>query len=251
MAETGDLFSLRGRRALVTGAARGIGRAIAHAFADAGADLVLADRDEAGCNTVAAALGCASCILDLRDREALEKLVEQAGPLDVLVCNAGTSGPAGPAHQVSEGDWRDLISVNLEHPLILSGLVAPKMASRGGGSIVLMSSIAGLRGNKAIGAYGVTKAAVAQLARNLAVEWGPSGVRANAVAPGLIDTVWASAILKDEAATERRLSQTPLRRIGRAEEVAATALFLASDAAGFITGQTIVVDGGTLISDGN
>lgn len=251
MTETSDTFSLRGRRALITGAARGIGRAIARTFAEAGAELMLADRDEAECNAVAAALGCATYLLDLRERESLERLVEQAGPLDILVCNAGISGPAGPAHQVSQDDWRNLISINLEHALILSGLVAPQMASRGKGSIVLMSSIAGLRGNKAIGAYGITKAGVAQLARNLAVEWGPSGVRANAIAPGLIDTDWASAVLKDEAATERRLGQTALRRIGHPEEVATTALFLASDAAGFITGQTIVVDGGTLISDGN
>jgi NAD(P)-dependent dehydrogenase (short-subunit alcohol dehydrogenase family) len=235
----------------VTGAARGIGRAIAQSFARAGADLVLADRDDAACNALAAALGCASFVLDLRNRTALENLAEQAGPVDVLVCNAGISGPVGPAHEVSEEDWRGLVSVNLEHPLVLSSLVAPEMASRGSGSIVLMSSIAGLRGNKAIGPYGITKAAIAQLARNLAVEWGPSGVRANAIAPGLIDTEWATAILADDAATERRLSLTALRRIGRPEEVAATALFLASDAANFITGQTIVVDGGTLISDGN
>jgi NAD(P)-dependent dehydrogenase (short-subunit alcohol dehydrogenase family) len=249
--DTRDIFSLHGRRALVTGAARGIGRAIACAFAEAGADLLLADRDEAACSILAATLRCACSVLDLRDREALTKLATQAGPLDVLVCNAGITGPAGPAEQVSESDWRDLVSVNLEHPLMLSGLVAPDMARRGGGAIVLMSSIAGLRGNKAIGAYGITKAAVAQLARNLAVEWGPAGVRANAIAPGLIDTEWAAAILKNAAAAERRLGQTALRRIGRPEEVAATALFLASDASSFITGQTIVVDGGTLISDGN
>jgi NAD(P)-dependent dehydrogenase (short-subunit alcohol dehydrogenase family) len=246
--KAGDIFGLKGRRALVTGAARGIGAAIARAFAEAGADLLLADRDEAECKTLAAALGSACSVLDLRDRGALEQLAMQAGPLDVLVCNAGIAGPAG---QVSESDWRDLVAVNLEHPLILTGRVAPDMARRGRGAIVLMSSIAGLRGNKAIGAYGITKAGVAQLARNLAVEWGPSGVRANAIAPGLIDTDWAAAILKDEAVTERRLNQTALRRIGRPEEVAATALFLASDAASFITGQTIVIDGGTLISDGN
>jgi NAD(P)-dependent dehydrogenase (short-subunit alcohol dehydrogenase family) len=249
--EADSPLTLRGRRALVTGAARGIGRAIALAFAEAGAQLVLADRDESACNALAETLGGTPAILDLRDREALTDLAAQAAPVDVLVCNAGIAGPRGPAHEVDAQSWRDLVSINLEHPLVLSGLVAPEMARRGRGSIVLLSSIAGLRGNKAIGAYGISKAAVAQLARNLAVEWGPAGVRANAIAPGLIDTEWAAAILEDDAAAARRLSQTPLRRIGRPEEVAETALFLASDASSFITGQTIVVDGGTLISDGN
>jgi len=125
------------------------------------------------------------------------------------------------------------------------------MAARGRGSIVLLSSIAGLRGNAMLGHYGMTKAALAQLARNLAVEWGPSGVRANAIAPGLIATEWAGAILSSPDRAERRLGLTPLRRAGSPEEIAATALYLASDAGGFTTGQTIVVDGGTLISDGS
>ncbi|HSG57564.1 MAG TPA: SDR family oxidoreductase, partial [Paracoccaceae bacterium] len=172
-------------------------------------------------------------------------------PIDVLVCNAGIAGPPGPMHKLAEDDRRRLLAVNLEHPLILSSLIAPSMAARGGGSIVLMSSIAGMRGNAAIGMYGMTKAAVAQLARNLAVEWGPQGVRANAIAPGLIATDWAAAILADDSAAERRLGLTPLRRAGDPAEIAATALFLASQASSFITGQTIVADGGTLITDGN
>lgn len=154
-------------------------------------------------------------------------------------------------HAIVEADREQLYAVNLMHPIRLTGLIAPHMAARNRGSIVLLSSIAGLRGTSRLGHYGLTKAALAQLARNLAVEWGPSGVRANAIAPGLIETEWADAILSSPERAARRLGLTPLRRPGSPEEVAATALYLASDAGGFTTGQTIVVDGGTLISDGS
>ncbi|MHA6719976.1 SDR family NAD(P)-dependent oxidoreductase [Sphingomonas sp. RS6] len=250
-----DLFRLAGRTALITGPASGIGLACARLFAAAGARLVLADRDAAACDALASELGGLSLPTDVADPAALARLAEMAeretGGIDVLLCNAGIAGPAGPMHALAPADWDALRRINLDHPMHLTGLVAPRMAERGRGSIVLLSSIAGARGNARLGAYGITKAAVSQLARNLAVEWGPHGVRANAVAPGLIDTAWADAILANPQAAQRRLGLTPLRRIGRVEEVAATALYLASDAGGFTTGQTIVVDGGTLVSDGN
>lgn len=244
-------FRLEGKRVLITGAARGIGRAIAGLFGAAGAELLLVDVDGEECQDVAQKLGGQAEIADLSDTNSLRRLARWAGQVDVLVCNAGIAGPSGPMHQMPEDDWRRLFAVNVEHPRILSGLLAPSMAERGQGSIVLMSSIAGQRGNKAIGSYGITKAAISQLARNLAVEWGPFGVRSNAIAPGLIGTSWADAILTDEQASRKRLGHTPLRRIGTPDEVASTALFLASDASSFITGQTIVVDGGTLVSDGH
>lgn len=248
-------FRLDGRTALITGPVRGIGLAIARLFATAGARTVLADVDAPACDALAEDLGGWSIPTDVGDAGAIERLAEkalaQAGGVDILVCNAGIAGRASAMRDTTEAERERLYAINLLHPVRLTAHIAPHMAARGGGSIVLLSSIAGLRGNATLGHYGMTKAALAQLARNLAVEWGPSGVRANAIAPGLIETDWADAILASPDRAERRLGLTPLRRAGTPAEVATTALYLASDAGGFVTGQTIVVDGGTLISDGS
>ncbi|MEO6092560.1 MAG: glucose 1-dehydrogenase [Novosphingobium sp.] len=254
MPDVRQLFGLDGRRALITGPTRGIGLSIARLFAAAGAELILVGNDARACDDLATELGGISLPADVRDPAELARVAERGeaeGGIDVLVCNAGIAGTEQLMHAASRAEREELFAINLDHPLLLSGLVAPGMARRGRGSIILLSSIAGFRGNARIGLYGMTKAALAQLARNLAVEWGPSGVRANAIAPGLIATSWAESVIGDPAAAERRLGQTPLRRIGTPEEIASAALFLASEAAGFVTGQTIVVDGGTLISDGN
>lgn len=251
MSDAAGFFDLGGRRVLVTGPARGIGLAIARLFASAGAELVLADVDAGACDALTVELGATSIPTNVADRASLEKLARTCGDVDVMVCNAGIAGPPGPMNRVSDTDRERLFAVNMEHPLNLSGLIAPRMAERGSGSIVLLSSIAGLRGNGAIGLYGMTKAAVSQLARNLAVEWGPSGVRANAVAPGLVATEWAEAIIGNPEARKKRLGATPLRRVAEPEEIASVALFLACSASSFVTGQTLVVDGGTTISDGS
>jgi NAD(P)-dependent dehydrogenase (short-subunit alcohol dehydrogenase family) len=253
------LFDLTGQVALVTGAAGGLGRSIALAYAEHGADLVLADHDRAACESVAAecrALGRRACALsaDLSEPHQVERLAIDAlaafGRIDALVCNAGMQGPAGPLHQVGDGAWQTVFQVNLHSAHTLAAQLVPPMAERGNGSVILMASIAGLRGNRSIGLYGLTKAALAQLARNLAVEWGPLGVRVNAISPGLIRTPLAKALLADDAFMQRRLGLTPLRRIGEPHEIAGVAVMLASRAGGFITGQNLVVDGGTTISDG-
>jgi NAD(P)-dependent dehydrogenase (short-subunit alcohol dehydrogenase family) len=173
------------------------------------------------------------------------------GRLDILICNAGLQGPAGPIGATTEDDWKEVMGINLAAPLALTSLLIPQMAARGSGSVVLMSSIAGLRGNRAIGLYALSKAALAQLARNLAVEWGPRGVRVNSISPGLIRTPFAAALMSDEVFMRQRLAATPLRRVGEPAEVAGAVVMLASPAGAFITGHNLVIDGGTTISDGS
>jgi len=253
------LFELRDRIALVTGAAQGIGRGIAQALAAQGAAVILSDRDSATCQSAAAELqshGCQALSIgcDVAEIAEVEHLIEAAtewrGRIDILVCNAGVAGPSGPLGEADDADWQRVFTVNLRAAARLAQGLIPAMAERGVGSVILMSSIAGLRGNKSIGLYGLTKAALAQLARNLAVEWGPRGVRVNAISPGLIRTPLSHQLMADSAFMQRRLAMTPLRRVGEVHEIAGVAVLLASRAGAFITGQNIVVDGGTLISDG-
>lgn len=254
------LFSLAGQVALVTGATGGLGQAIALAYAQHGASLVLSDRDDAALRDIAArcaSLGGAvrTVVADLSVPAQVQALAEQArtafGRIDLLVCNAGMQGPAGPLLEVPTEDWARVFQVNLASAHALCAALLPAMGERGHGRLVLMASIAALRGNGAIGLYGLSKAALAQMARNLAVEWGPRGVCINAIAPGLIRTPLAEGLMANEAFMARRLAATPLRRVGEPHEVAGVAVMLASAAGGFITGQTLVVDGGTVISDGS
>lgn len=255
-----NLFSLDGQVALITGAGGGLGHAIATACAQQGAWLVLSDRPGQPLDATAQAcraLGAkvTTVLADLESRAQAQMLATQAaaafGRIDVLISNAGMQGPAGPLLAVEAQDWSRVFQVNLASAHTLCAALAPAMAARGQGRIILMASIAALRGNGAIGLYGLTKAALAQMARNLAVEWGPQGVCVNAIAPGLIRTPLARDLMDNSNFMARRLAATPLRRVGEPHEVAGVAVMLASAAGGFITGQTLVVDGGTLISDGS
>ena len=253
-------FGVAGLRVVVTGATRGIGLAMTEAFAGAGARLVISSNERQACQNLGVQLrersvDALAFPAEMRSRSDLNSLVDAAvdrfGGIDVLICNAGISGRPGSLADVDQAAYDEMFDVNLRHALILAGRVAPMMASAAGGSIIVTSSIAGLRGNARIGLYALSKAALAQLARNLAVEYGPARVRANAIAPGLIRTSWSDSILSSAEASAMRLQQTPLRRLGEPWEVAAAALFLAGPGSAFITGQTLVVDGGTLISDGH
>lgn len=255
-----SLFELTGKVALVTGATRGIGLAIAEEMARAGASVIISSDEIEACAAIAEdfrkrgwrAVGIAC---NVGSRAELERLVSDSlaslGHIDVLVCNAGIQPAHGPLSERTEAEWDETMTVNLRSMLWLTNLVIPQMAARRDGSVILMASISALRGNKAIGLYALSKAACAQLARNLAVEWGPSNVRINSIAPGLIETDFSHSLMAQPEALSRRLAVTPLRRVGSPTEIAGVAVMLAARAGAFITGQLLVVDGGTLVSDGN
>lgn len=248
-------FDLTGKAALVTGSTRGIGRAIAEAFITAGARVMVSSENADDTQAAATELCQPGIACDVRDDVALARLLDGAlralGGLDILVCNAGITGAPGPFAALDMDDYARVMAVNLRSQVVLANLSLPHIASAGGGSVILLSSISALRGNGQISAYALAKAGVSQLARNLAVEWGPRNVRANAIAPGFIATELSEPLLENAEFMSRRMAMTPLRRPGTPQEVAGAALFLASDAGGFVTGQTLVVDGGTVITDGS
>lgn len=251
-----DLFDLTGRVALVTGSSRGIGRAIAHQMAARGAKVVVSSRKQDACDAVVAEIeqagGQAIAIAcHIGKKEALQSLVEQAtdhfGPIDILVCNAATNPVYGSTAEMTDEAWDKILETNVRGTFWLCNMVLPGMAEAGGGSVIILSSIAALRGNDVIGTYGVSKAAEAALARNLAVEWGPKHIRVNAIAPGLIRTDFAKALLEDPERQRQAEQRTPLRRIGEPDDIAGVAVMLASAAGAYITGQTLVADGGETI----
>lgn len=255
---TSRLFDLAGKVALVTGSSRGIGRAIAEAFADAGAKVVISSRRQDACDRVARTLRArgaeaVAIACNVSDRGAAEALAgeaeERLGPIDVLVGNAAANPYFGPLRGIGDEAWDKTMHTNVRANLRLCNRVIPGMAERGGGAVVLVSSIAAFKGDAALGAYAVSKAAEIQLVRSLAVEWGPAGVRVNAVAPGLVRTDFARALWEDDARRSVRERVTPLRRIGEPEDVAGAAVFLASRAGAYVTGQCIVVDGGVTVAD--
>ena len=252
-----NLFDLSGKVAIVTGSSRGIGRAIAEGFAAAGARVVISARNQGPCDEVAAAIrntGGEAIAVTARisDHAQLENLVaktrEAWGGVDILVCNAGINPHYGPLEELSDQVFERMMTNNVLSNLWLSKLVVPDMKAKGDGSIIFISSVGGLKSSKVIAMYGITKAADIALCRSLAAEWGPLGIRVNCIAPGLIVTDFARALYEEPGRRARREAATVLGRLGQPEEIAGAALLLASRAGSYITGQTIVVDGGTMIT---
>ena len=250
------LFSCAGQAAVVTGAATGIGRAAAEALAAAGARVVLAGLasskpERAAAGLVGQGADAIGVVCDVTDAAALDRLVDTTvrrfGRIDTVVANAGAAldDPGADAMEMLDR----MFDLHVRAVARLADRTVPVMADGGGGAFIVMSSLSGLRGNRLLSGYGVTKAANAQLARNLAVQWGSRGIRANAISPGVIATDFARPITDDPSAAPVRLAKTPLGRFGTPAEVAGAVVWLASPAGAFVSGQNIVIDGGTLISD--
>ncbi len=251
-----SMFDLSGRVAVITGSSRGIGRAIALECARQGASVVVSSRKIEACKEVVAEIRAAggkatavACNAGVKaDLEALvAHALREYGRIDILIPNAAINPVFGPSSEVSDEVWNKVLTTNLTATHWLAQLVLPGMAERGGGAIVILSSIVATAGAANIGVYAISKAAEAQLARNLASEWGARGIRVNAIAPGVIKTDFAKALYENPRAAAIVTNLTCLKRLGEPEDVAGVAVFLASDAARYITGQTILVDGGASI----
>ncbi|MDE0240989.1 MAG: SDR family oxidoreductase [bacterium] len=253
------LFDLTGKVVVITGASRGIGRAMALRMADAGARIVVSSRKLDACEEVARTIRqaggeAAAVACNVTHIDQLEHLVatsiDEFDRIDCLVGNAAVNPHYGPMTTIGESAFEKIINCNVRANLWLARLVLPGMAERGGGTIIYVSSIAGIKGTDDIGTYGISKAAVIAMARNLAVTWGEHGVRINTIAPGLVRTDFAKALWENPERLARVEEHYPMRRIGEPDDIAGTAVFLASDAGRYITGQTIVVDGGATIAAG-
>jgi NAD(P)-dependent dehydrogenase (short-subunit alcohol dehydrogenase family) len=251
------MFELTGQVALVTGSTKGIGRAIAEEMARAGAKVVISSRKAEACEEVAAAIVkegyeaiAIPCHIGRKaDCEALiAKTREKWGRVDSLVCNAAINPYYGPMTEATDEMFTKVMETNVRSSLWLANLVRPEMAERKDGTIMIVSSIGGMKGTSTLGLYAISKAADFQLARNLAVEWGPMNIRVNCIAPGLVKTDFARAWWEDSALRKGSEERTALRRLGEPEDIAGAAVFLASRAGRWITGQTIVIDGGRTIA---
>ena len=256
-----SLFDMSGQVALITGSSRGIGKATAEAMAEQGAKVVISSRKQDACDDAAAEInakfgeGTAIAVAaNISSKDDLQNLVDETraafGKITALVCNAASNPYYGPGLGISDEQFRKIMDNNILSNHWLITMVAPGMLERGEGSITIISSIGGLKGSPIIGAYCISKAADMQIARNFSVEFGPKGVRVNCIAPGLIRTDMARALWEDPDNLKRSTAASTLKRIGEPHEIAGAAVFLASKAGAFTTGQTIVCDGGATISGG-
>jgi NAD(P)-dependent dehydrogenase (short-subunit alcohol dehydrogenase family) len=255
------LFDLTNKVAIVTGSSRGIGLAIAAALAEHGARVVISSRKQDACDEVAHAINAQhgdqraiAVAANISSKDDLQHLVDEArkafGRIDVLVCNAASNPYYGPMAGISDDQFRKILDNNVIANHWLISMVAPEMLERGEGSIIIVSSVGGLTSSTMIGAYNISKAADFQLARNLAAEFGPKGVRVNCIAPGLVKTDFARALWENPDTLKAVTCATPLRRIGEPHEIAGAAVYLASPASTFMTGQALIVDGGSTIGVG-
>jgi NAD(P)-dependent dehydrogenase (short-subunit alcohol dehydrogenase family) len=253
--QMGELFDLTDKVAIITGSSRGIGRAIAERMAEHGAKVVISSRKAGPCEEVAEAINAKSpghaiaVPANISSKEDLQRLVDETrkafGKVDILVCNAASNPYYGSQLDITDDAFSKILSNNIVANNWLISMVAPEMKERHDGAVVVISSIGGLRGSQVIGAYCISKAADMQLARNLAQELGPSGIRVNCIAPGLVKTDFARALWDTPEGEKRASSGTPLRRLGEPDDIAGAAVFLASKAGSWMTGQTIVIDGGS------
>ena len=253
------LFDLSGKVALVTGSSRGIGKAVAMQLALHGARVVISSRKADSCAAVAAEITAAggtamahACHVGHKDelKGLVDATLARWGQIDVVVCNAAANPYFGPSLNMPDDAFDKIIQTNLHSNLWLCDLTLPAMAARKDGAVIIVSSVAGFIGTAQLGAYAISKAADMQLARNLAVEWGPHNIRVNCIAPGIIRTHFARALWEDPQRAAAFARRNPLRRLGDPDDIAGVAVLLASRAGNFITGQTLVVDGGSVIGGG-
>jgi len=250
-------FDMMGKVAIITGSSRGIGEAIAHEMADHGAKVVITSRNLAACEAVVAAINAKhanaaiAVASSLSSKESLQAMVDAGraafGKIDVLVCNAASNPHYGPMATITDEQFRKTLDHNIVAQHWLITMVAPEMLARRAGSIILVSSIGGLRGSAILGAYAITKAADIQMAKNLAREFGPANVRINCIAPGLVRTDFAKALWENPDNLKASTASASLGRIGEPREIAGAAVFLGSEASSFMTGQMIVIDGGVVV----
>src|ERR1700737_4725983 len=253
------LFDMKGKVAVITGSTRGIGRAIAERMAEHGAKVVISSRKQDVCDQVTKEINnkygkgtAGSGAANISSKENLQHLVDESnrafGKIDGLVCNAASNPYYGPLAGISDEQFRKILDNNIVANNWLTSMVVPQMIERKDGAIIIVSSIGGLKGSTILGAYAISKAADMQLARNLACEYGKHNVRVNCIAPGLVKTDFARALWENPETLKASTARSPLLRIGEPDEIAGAAVFLAARAGTFMTGQTIVIDGGATIS---